>query len=128
MNTIIPESKISLRNLNKSFGNKIILNNINLTIQKGESIAIIGESGTGKSVLLKCIIGLVQPDSGSLSIDGKEISMMTHKERTMLNSRFGVLFQGGALFDSLTIWENISFGLLQEKNLIKRMQKKKQSR
>ena len=125
MNTIIPESKISLRNLNKSFGNKIILNNINLTIQKGESIAIIGESGTGKSVLLKCIIGLVQPDSGSLSIDGKEISMMTHKERTMLNSRFGVLFQGGALFDSLTIWENISFGLLQEKKLNKKNAKEK---
>jgi phospholipid/cholesterol/gamma-HCH transport system ATP-binding protein len=125
MNTIRPEIKICLRNLSKSFGNKIVLDNINLTIQKGESIAIIGGSGTGKSVLLKSIIGLVKPDSGSLRIDGKETSMLTHKERMLFNTRFGVLFQGGALFDSLTIWENIAFGLMQEKKLNKKNAKEK---
>ncbi len=107
------ENKIELKDVKKSFGEKKVLDGVNLKIRKGESLVIIGGSGTGKSVTLKSILGLVTPDSGSILIDGKETIGSTNKEREAFMSQFGMLFQGGALFDSMRIWENVAFGLIQ---------------
>ena len=101
---------IELREVHKSFGPKAVLRGVNLTIPKGESMVIIGGSGTGKSVLLKCILGLVQPTSGTILLDGEDV---TEAERDAFLARFGMLFQGGALFDSLTVWQNVAFRLLR---------------
>ena len=103
---------IELIDIHKSFGSKIILNNLNLTITKGSSTVVVGGSGTGKSVMLKCILGLTNPDSGTLLYKDQELN-----EKSRINSKFytkiGMLFQGSALFDSLTVWENVCFGLVQ---------------
>ena len=100
---------INVKNLSVSFGNNIILNNINLHLSKKESLVIIGKSGSGKSVLLKCLMGLIKPDLGSIEIDGINIikTNRINKENALKN--IGVTFQNGALFDSLTVWENITF-------------------
>ena len=111
--------KIELSGVCKSFGSKKVLDGIDLTIDKGESLVVIGGSGTGKSVLIKCILGLLTPDKGSIKIDGKEITKFSSRERQEIMRKFGMLFQGGALFDSLPVWENISFSLLQNKALSK---------
>ncbi len=103
--------KILVENLSKSFGPKKVLDGVNLSVRKGESLVVIGGSGSGKSVLLKCILGLHQPDSGSIKIDGQETSRYSTREREKLMQKFGMLFQGGALFDSLPVWENITFAL-----------------
>ena len=95
--------KIIIKNLAKSFGNKEVLKNINLNIKKGESIVILGGSGSGKSVLIKTIATLMTPTLGSIKIDNQEITNISIKERDLLMEKFGFLFQGGALFDSLTI-------------------------
>ena len=109
-----PENTIiETRDLCKSFGNKKVLQGIDLSIQKGESLVIIGTSGSGKSVLIKNIIGLLDPDSGSVRIKGKNVLSLNDKQRGEFNRKFGMLFQGAALFDSLPIWENIAFGLMQ---------------
>ena len=100
---------IELRALHKSFGPKKVLCGVNLTIQKGESMVIIGGSGTGKSVCIKCILGLVTPTSGAIYLDGQDVAQA---ERDAFLARFGMLFQGGALFDSLTVWQNVAFRLL----------------
>lgn len=110
--TITP--KISLRGLHKQFGPKVVLDSIDLDVMPGESMVIIGGSGSGKSVTLKCILGLLHPDSGSIKVDGEETVHMKGKERKRLQRKFGMLFQGAALFDSLPVWENIAFGLLAE--------------
>ncbi len=104
---------IKIRNLNKKFDDRYVLNNINLDLYEKESLAIIGKSGSGKSVLLKCIIGLLKPESGSIKIYDQEIinSKNIIKEKILLN--FGVTFQNGALFDSLPIWENIVFRIMK---------------
>ena len=107
--------KIQLRNVRKAFGNKVVLNGIDLDVAEGESVVIIGGSGTGKSVMLKCILGLLQADSGSIQVDGEEVTDMGSADRMRVNHKFGMLFQGAALFDSLPVWENVSFGLLAEK-------------
>lgn len=112
--------KIKLENVAKSFGAKVVLNGINLSVNKGDSLVIIGGSGTGKSVLLKCVLGLIAPDSGSIRIDDQEITQLSIKERQAIMRKFGMLFQGGALFDSLPVWENITFSLLQNKQLNKK--------
>jgi len=101
---------IELRDVHKSFGPKTVLRGVNLTIPKGTSMVVIGGSGTGKSVLLKCILGLIQPTSGTILLDGEDV---TKAERDSFLARFGMLFQGGALFDSLTVWQNVSFRLLR---------------
>jgi phospholipid/cholesterol/gamma-HCH transport system ATP-binding protein len=111
--------KIELSNVSKAFGSKVVLDGINLTINTGESLVVIGGSGTGKSVLIKCILGILSPDSGSIKIDGEEITKLSRSARQDLMRKFGMLFQGGALFDSLPVWENISFSLLQNKSLDK---------
>ena len=101
---------IKLQNVKKSFGTLQILDGVNLNVEKGESLVIIGRSGTGKSVLLKCILGLENHDEGQILIDGKDNKK---NKNIFFYDQFGMLFQGGALFDSLTIWENIAFRLLQ---------------
>ena len=101
---------IKLQNVKKSFGTLQILDGVNLNVEKGESLVIIGRSGTGKSVLLKCILGLQDHDDGQILIDGKDNKK---NKDIFFYDQFGMLFQGGALFDSLTIWENITFRLLQ---------------
>lgn len=105
--------KIALSQVRKSFGPKTVLNGIDLEVAPGESLVVIGGSGTGKSVMLKCILGLIRPDTGSIRIDGEETVGVGTGDRRRLMKRFGMLFQGAALFDSLKVWENVAFGLIQ---------------
>jgi len=104
---------IELKGLKKSFGNNHVLRSIDLVIPKGESMVIIGGSGTGKSVALKCILGLIKPDSGEILVNGKSA---LSGDRDAFLAQFGMLFQGGALFDSLPVWQNVSFRLLRGRN------------
>ncbi len=106
-------NKIELRDVKKSFGSKHVLQGVDLAIPEGKSVVIIGGSGSGKSVTLKCILGLIQPDAGSILVDGQETTKLTARGRDALMPKFGMLFQGGALFDSLKVWENVAFGLIQ---------------
>jgi phospholipid/cholesterol/gamma-HCH transport system ATP-binding protein len=108
-----PQPKIKLTEVVKRFGDKTVLDGVNLSVEPGESVAIIGGSGTGKSVTLKCILGLLRPDSGSVTVDGQEIVGARTREVERIRSKFGMLFQGGALFDSMPIWRNVTFGLTQ---------------
>jgi len=105
--------KIQIRDVHKAFGPKKVLNGVSLDVMPGESVVIIGGSGTGKSVLLKCILGLMQPDMGSIRIDGEEVTDMGTRERERIMHKFGMLFQGAALFASIPVWENVAFGLIQ---------------
>jgi phospholipid/cholesterol/gamma-HCH transport system ATP-binding protein len=105
--------KISLRGVTKAFGAKQVLRGIDLDVSAGESVVVIGGSGTGKSVLLKCILGLMRPDAGSIKVDGEETTGLSDGERTHVMRKFGMLFQGGALFDSLRVWQNVAFGPIQ---------------
>jgi phospholipid/cholesterol/gamma-HCH transport system ATP-binding protein len=105
--------KIEIRGLKKHFGPKKVLDGVDLDVGVGESVVIIGGSGTGKSVLLKCILGLLEADGGSIKIDGMEVVGMRTAEREKVNRKFGMLFQSAALFDSLSVWENVAFGLIQ---------------
>lgn len=107
--------KIKLRDVKKAFGPKVVLDGIDLDVAPGESVVVIGGSGTGKSVMLKCILGLLRADSGSVQVDGEEVVRMNSADRERVNQKFGMLFQGGALFDSLPVWENVAFGILAEK-------------
>ncbi len=103
---------ITLQGLHKSFGSKQVLAGIDLTVERGQSMVIIGGSGTGKSVLIKCILGLVRPDKGVITVDGQPATTAGKGREAFLN-RFGMLFQGGALFDSLPVWQNVAFRLLR---------------
>jgi len=107
---------IEIINLCKNFGDHVVLNNLNLTINTGETTVIIGRSGCGKSVLLKHIIGLLKPDSGQAFIDGKDITRLAGRALNGVRMKFGMLFQGAALFDSLSVWENVAFGMLEHNN------------
>ncbi|RED11325.1 ABC transporter ATP-binding protein [Pontivivens insulae] len=109
-------AKLELTGITKSFGRKTVLRGVDLSIPEGQNLVILGGSGSGKSVLLKCILGLLRPDAGTVRIDGQEIGA---RDDAVL-SRFGMLFQGGALFDSLTVWQNISFRLRQGQNRLSR--------
>jgi phospholipid/cholesterol/gamma-HCH transport system ATP-binding protein len=109
--------KIRLRNVRKSFGEKLVLDGIDLDIMPGTSMVVIGGSGSGKSVLLKCILGLLEPDAGSIEIDGTDILPLPRRGQEAIRSRIGMLFQNGALFDSLPVWENVVFGLLAQRRL-----------
>ncbi len=101
---------IELSGVHKAFGQNRVLRGVTLKIESGESMVVIGGSGTGKSVLLKCILGLVEPDSGTIMLDGEDVA---RAERDPFLARFGMLFQGSALFDSLRVWENVAFRLLR---------------
>ena len=101
---------IELKDVHKAFGSNHVLRGVNLTIPNGSSMVIIGGSGTGKSVALKCVLGLITPDSGQITLDGQDV---TKGDRDAFLARFGMLFQGGALFDSLPVWQNVAFRLLR---------------
>jgi phospholipid/cholesterol/gamma-HCH transport system ATP-binding protein len=102
---------IELVGVRKTFGPKVVLDHIDLKVTPGESLVVIGGSGTGKSVMLKCILGILPTDSGTIRLDGVDLASAARADRTQLRSRIGMLFQGGALFDSLPVWRNITFGL-----------------
>ncbi len=110
------DNKIEIRNLYKAFGKKKVLDGVDLEVKKGESLVVIGGSGTGKSVLIKCIQGLLTPDSGSIKIDDEE----TIGSKKNIHEKMGMLFQGAALFDSLSVWENVAFSLLENKKMSRR--------
>jgi phospholipid/cholesterol/gamma-HCH transport system ATP-binding protein len=112
-----PVIKIRVINLHKSFGDNHILRGVNLEVRPGESLVVIGGSGSGKTVLIKCIIGLIGPDAGEIYVDGLEISSLDEKRMNEVRKKFGMLFQWGALFDSMTVWENVGFGLRRQTNL-----------
>lgn len=114
------DNKIVLSGLCKAFGKNEILRGIDLAVPRGKSMVIIGGSGTGKSVTLKCVLGLLEPDSGSIQVDGRETVGLGAADRDELMKKFGMLFQGGALFDSLKIWENIGFGLIHGQKVSKK--------
>lgn len=109
--------KIQIRGLRKVFGEKVILDGVDLDIGKGESVLVIGGSGSGKSVLLKCILGLLHPDAGSIKVDGQEVVGLYGSALEEVRAKFGMLFQNAALFDSLPVWENVAFGLIQGKGM-----------
>lgn len=116
---------IELKNINKSFSGRIILNNINININKGECIAIIGKSGIGKSVLLKHIIGLIKPDSGNVLIENEDINVISFKKLQKIRSSIGMVFQFGALFDSMNVEDNIGLALSKLSTLSKNSIKEK---
>ncbi len=109
--------KIELKGVHKRFGSKVVLDGIDLSVNPGESLVIIGGSGTGKSVMLKSILGLIKPDKGSIKVDGQETTKMSGSARESVNRKFGMLFQGAALFDSLKVWENVAFALIQGRGM-----------
>jgi phospholipid/cholesterol/gamma-HCH transport system ATP-binding protein len=109
--------KIRVVNLHKSFGKNRVLHGVDLEVQQGEGMVVIGGSGSGKTVLIRCIIGLMQPDEGEIYIDGLEITSLNEKRMNEVRKKFGMLFQWGALFDSLTVWENVGFGLRHQTHL-----------
>jgi phospholipid/cholesterol/gamma-HCH transport system ATP-binding protein len=109
--------RIRLRGVRKAFGDKLVLDGIDLDVPAGTSLVVIGGSGSGKSVLLKCILGLIEADAGRIEIDGVDLAAMEPKERDAARARIGMLFQNGALFDSLPVWENVAFGLLARGHL-----------
>jgi phospholipid/cholesterol/gamma-HCH transport system ATP-binding protein len=105
--------KIQLTGVRKAFGEKIVLDGIDYTLPEGESLVVIGGSGSGKSVLLKCILGILRPDAGSIKIDGEETIGVRGEAREKVLKKIGMLFQGSALFDSLKVWHNVAFRLIQ---------------
>jgi phospholipid/cholesterol/gamma-HCH transport system ATP-binding protein len=105
--------KIQLRDVKKRFGPKVVLDGINLTVNSGDSLVIIGGSGTGKSVTIKCVLGILRPEAGSITVEGEEVTRLSGRRRDAYLRKFGMLFQGAALFDSLPVWENVAFGLIQ---------------
>ncbi len=109
--------KIRIRGLTKVFGDKVVLDGIDLDVFPGESFLVIGGSGSGKSVLLKCILGLLHPDAGSIQVDGEEVIGLAGEDLDRVRRKFGMLFQNAALFDSLTVWENVAFGLIQGQHM-----------
>jgi phospholipid/cholesterol/gamma-HCH transport system ATP-binding protein len=105
--------KIELRGVKKRFGPKVVLDGIDLVVNEGDSLVIIGGSGSGKSVTIKCVLGIIRPDAGTILIDGEDVTHINGTKREAQLRKFGMLFQGGALFDSLPVWENVAFGLIQ---------------
>jgi phospholipid/cholesterol/gamma-HCH transport system ATP-binding protein len=112
--------KIRVRGLRKSFGYKRVLDGVDLDVVAGSSMVVIGGSGSGKSVLLKCILGLIVPDAGEIEIDGRDVLRLASAERDRLRAGIGMLFQNGALFDSLPVWENVVFALLAQRRVSRR--------
>lgn len=109
--------KIEVTDLYKSFGSKKVLQGVTFKVMPGESFVVLGGSGTGKSVLLKCILGIIQPDSGSIKIDGEETVGISQSKRDEIMRKIGMLFQGSALFDSLPVWKNVGFEMFYNENM-----------
>jgi phospholipid/cholesterol/gamma-HCH transport system ATP-binding protein len=112
--------KIRVRGLCKAFGRKVVLDRLDLDVPAGSSLVVIGGSGSGKSVLIKCILGLIEADAGTIEIDGRDVLAMSRTEREAVNEHIGMLFQGAALFDSLPVWENVCFGLIAKRRITRR--------
>jgi len=111
------QPKIAIKGLHKQFGKKIVLNGLDLEVPDGQSVVIIGGSGTGKSVLIKNILGLLSPEKGSILIDNQDVVGMNRAERESILQKVGILFQNAALFDSLQVWENVAFGLIEGRGM-----------
>ncbi len=109
--------KIRMRGVRKAFGPKQVLDGVDLDVAAGHSLVILGGSGSGKSVTIKCILGLIEPDDGVIEIDGRDLTHMSRREREVVADRIGMLFQNGALFDSLPVWENVCFKLLAQRRI-----------
>jgi phospholipid/cholesterol/gamma-HCH transport system ATP-binding protein len=109
--------KVELRSVKKRFGPKVVLDGLDLAIPRGESLVVIGGSGTGKSVMIKCVLGILRPEGGEIFVDGNEVTHLSGRRRDTVLSKFGMLFQGSALFDSLPVWENVAFGLIQGRGM-----------
>ncbi|HEX3429694.1 MAG TPA: ATP-binding cassette domain-containing protein [Rhizomicrobium sp.] len=109
--------KVELRGVKKRFGSKIVLDGLDLAIPRGESLVVIGGSGTGKSVMIKCVLGILRPEGGEIFVDGNEVTHLSGRRRDAVLRKFGMLFQGSALFDSLPVWENVAFGLIQGRGM-----------
>jgi phospholipid/cholesterol/gamma-HCH transport system ATP-binding protein len=109
--------KVELRGIRKRFGSKIVLDGLDLAIPRGESLVVIGGSGTGKSVMIKCVLGILRPEGGEIFVDGNEVTHLSGRRRDAVLGKFGMLFQGSALFDSLPVWENVAFGLIQGRGM-----------
>ena len=105
--------KIELRGVKKRFGPKIVLDGVDLVVNEGDSLVIIGGSGSGKSVTIKCVLGIIRADAGTILVDGADVTHINGARREAQLRKFGMLFQGAALFDSLPVWENVAFGLIQ---------------
>jgi len=117
------DTKIELQGVKKRFGQKVVLDGVDLKIGKGESVVIIGGSGTGKSVTIKSVLGILRPDAGKIFVDGKETTHIGGRAREDVLKKFGMLFQGAALFDSLPVWENVAFGLIQGRGMRRKQAK-----
>jgi phospholipid/cholesterol/gamma-HCH transport system ATP-binding protein len=109
--------KIELIGVKKRFGPKVVLDGIDLVIEKGSSLVVIGGSGTGKSVMIKCVLGIITPDEGVIKVDGVDVTRLRGAARDPIMKKFGMLFQAAALFDSLSVWENVAFGLIQGRGM-----------
>ena len=105
--------KIELIDVHMRFGDKVVLDGVDLVVEAGESMVVIGGSGVGKSVTLKIVLGLLTPTSGRVLVDGQDVTRLSGREREAVNAKFGMLFQGAALFDSLSVWQNVAFSLIQ---------------
>jgi phospholipid/cholesterol/gamma-HCH transport system ATP-binding protein len=116
--------KIRLKGVHKRFGPKVVLDGFDLDVPRGQSVVIIGGSGTGKSVALKCILGILTPEQGTIEIDGQSVVGLPASEREAVNRKIGMLFQGSALFDSLRVWENVAFGLIEGRGMAREAAKK----
>lgn len=119
------KKKISVRGLQKSFGANSVLRGVDLDVEAGRSLVVIGGSGSGKSVLLKCILGIMRSEQGVVEIDGRNIARQTDSDRRFMTGQTGMLFQGAALFDSLPVWENIAFRLIYSENKSRKAAKEK---
>lgn len=112
--------KIELRGVKKRFGAKVVLDGIDLTLESGSSLVVIGGSGTGKSVTIKCVLGILRPDEGQILVDGEDVTKLRGRDRETMLRKFGMLFQAAALFDSLAVWENVAFGLIQGRGMARK--------
>ncbi len=112
--------KIELKGVKKRFGAKVVLDGIDLVLERGQSLVVIGGSGTGKSVMIKCVLGILKPDEGRIYVDGQDVTRLGSRAREAVLRKFGMLFQGSALFDSLPVWENVAFGLIQGRGMTRR--------
>jgi len=113
--------KIELRGVKKRFGPKVVLDGIDLVIEPGSSLVVIGGSGTGKSVMIKSVLGIIRPDEGTILVDGEDVTHINGATRDRVMRKFGMLFQGAALFDSLPVWENVAFGLIQGRGMARKV-------
>lgn len=107
---------VDIKNVSKAFGSHVVLDNVSLIVEEGENMVVFGQSGTGKSVLLKCMVRLLEPDSGEIYIEGNNVLNLDHKELNNVRKHLGFLFQGAALYDSMSVRENLEFPLIRHFN------------